>query len=129
MTDNFRKAMLNRLPAMPPPMAPTRAPWAERDEDKDDIEELEGEDTFGDLGASYVHPETYSPLLILQTSLYLQEDPAGSIALVCLGILRPGATSQSTGERYYLQSLFDSSHADQGVQARDIPDLSSWRRI
>lgn len=117
MTDNFRKAMLNRLPAMPPPMAPTRAPWAERDEDEDEIEELEGEDTFGDLGASYVRSDSYFPLLtlILQTSIYLQEDPAGSFALICLGILRPGATSHPTGERYYLQSLLESPYADQGV--------------
>lgn len=49
MSDNFRKAMLNRLPAMPPPMAPTKAPWAEADEDE--LEELEGEDTMGSLGA------------------------------------------------------------------------------
>lgn len=54
MTENFRKAMLNRLPAVPPPMAPTRAPWAETDQDADDIEDLEGEDTFGDFGASFV---------------------------------------------------------------------------
>ena len=34
---------------MPPPMAPTKAPWAEVDEDE--LEELEGEDTMGSLGA------------------------------------------------------------------------------
>jgi protein phosphatase methylesterase 1 len=49
MSDNFRKSVLNRLPAMPPPMAPTKAPWAEVDEDE--LEELEGEDTMGSLGA------------------------------------------------------------------------------
>jgi protein phosphatase methylesterase 1 len=49
MSDNFRKSVLNRLPAMPPPMAPTKAPWAEIDEDE--LEELEGEDTMGSLGA------------------------------------------------------------------------------
>jgi hypothetical protein len=30
-------------------MAPTKAPWAEHDEDE--LEELEGEDTMGSLGA------------------------------------------------------------------------------
>jgi protein phosphatase methylesterase 1 len=49
MSDNFRKSILNRLPAIPPPMAPTKAPWAEVDEDE--LEELEGEDTMGSLGA------------------------------------------------------------------------------
>ena len=35
---------------MPPPMAPTKAPWAQTGED--DVEELEGEgeDQFGELG-------------------------------------------------------------------------------
>jgi protein phosphatase methylesterase 1 len=50
MSDNFRKSILNRLPAMPPPMAPTRAPWAETDEDE--MEELEEGDHMGDLCAS-----------------------------------------------------------------------------
>lgn len=49
MSDNFRRAVLNRLPTMPPPMAPTKAPWAEVDEDE--LEELEGEDVIGGLGA------------------------------------------------------------------------------
>jgi len=49
MSDTFRQSMLQRLPAMPPPMAPTKAPWAEHDEDE--LEELEGEDTMGSLGA------------------------------------------------------------------------------
>jgi len=49
MSDNFRKSVLNRLPTMPPPMAPTKAPWAEVDEDQ--LEELEGEDVMGSLGA------------------------------------------------------------------------------
>ena len=49
MTDNFRQSIMNRLPAMPPPMAPTKAPWAQTG--KDDIEELEGEgeDAIGEL--------------------------------------------------------------------------------
>ena len=49
MSDNFRKSILNRLPTMPPPMAPTKAPWAEVDEDE--LEELEGEDVIAGLGA------------------------------------------------------------------------------
>ena len=52
MADNFRRSIMNRLPAMPPPMAPTKAPWAETT--GDDVEELEGEDGLGDLGAPYV---------------------------------------------------------------------------
>ena len=52
MSDNFRQSILNRLPALPPSMAPTKAPWAEADEDE--VEELEGEDTFGSLGAGCV---------------------------------------------------------------------------
>jgi len=38
---------------MPPSMAPTKAPWAEIDDNE--VEELEGEDTFGSLGAGCVH--------------------------------------------------------------------------
>lgn len=48
MGDNFRKSILNRLPPMPPPMAPTKAPWAETT--GDEVEELEGEDNIGELG-------------------------------------------------------------------------------
>ena len=54
MTENFRKSVLNRLPTMPPPMAPTKAPWAQTA--GDDVEELDGEgegqDDIGELGAA-----------------------------------------------------------------------------
>jgi hypothetical protein len=32
-------------------MAPTKAPWADIGDDGDDVEELEGEDTMGELGS------------------------------------------------------------------------------
>lgn len=47
-SDLFRKSVLNRLPAMPP----TRAPWAEGDEDEDTMEELaEEEEGLSDISA------------------------------------------------------------------------------
>jgi hypothetical protein len=47
-SDLFRKSVLNRLPAMPP----TRAPWAEGDEDEDTLEELaEEEEGMSDISA------------------------------------------------------------------------------
>jgi protein phosphatase methylesterase 1 len=48
MSDTFRKAMLGRLPTLPP----TRAPWADEPKitDGDDLEELEEGDTMSELG-------------------------------------------------------------------------------
>ncbi|KAK4684656.1 protein phosphatase methylesterase 1, partial [Tremellales sp. Uapishka_1] len=56
MSDLFRNAMLNKLPTLPP----TRAPWA------DESEELEQEDTMGELGAalppSHKYQQDVTPL-------------------------------------------------------------------
>ena len=43
-------------------MAPTKAPWAEHAEDE--LEELEGEDTMGSLGA-YVLPRSSLPQALI----------------------------------------------------------------
>jgi hypothetical protein len=51
MSDLFRQSMLTRLPQLPP----TRAPWAEEDEDGMEEmqgEEAEGNDSISDLRAS-----------------------------------------------------------------------------
>jgi protein phosphatase methylesterase 1 len=48
MSDEFRRSILNRLP----PMAPTRAPWAEPT-DNDEEEEL---DDVAELASAWVPP-------------------------------------------------------------------------
>lgn len=51
MSDEFRRSIINRLP----PMAPTRAPWADPIPGAgDDDEEEELADEVGDLGSRYV---------------------------------------------------------------------------
>lgn len=47
MSDEFRRSILNRLP----PMAPTRAPWAEPQVPADEDEEEELADEVGDLSS------------------------------------------------------------------------------
>ena len=51
MSEEFRKSMLSRLPAMPP----TRAPWAEPVEGDEEEELDEGLNGLGDLDARFVH--------------------------------------------------------------------------
>jgi protein phosphatase methylesterase 1 len=93
MSNEFRKAMLNRLPA-----PATRAPWAEPDEDEDEAEEL---DDLGDLGP---RPSGSSKLTPLSAAEFFQQalevDAPGRDATFRVYLTAPvesqaGASSQS----------------------------------
>ncbi|KAK8853103.1 hypothetical protein IAR55_003804 [Kwoniella newhampshirensis] len=102
MSDTFRKAMINKLPRLPP----TRAPWADQpppNEDDEEAEELEGEDSFGDLHTTLPPPTRFggNDLTPLSASSFftqaLEVQPATSPCTFRVYLTPPNPTGKDRG--------------------------------